>query len=455
MSGSNKQTTKTNQSQTSQTSMGSTPAASAALTGFTNATNNALNAGEYSGDVVAAPTQLDQYAPFLGDISGTVADPGQALDRYTPNVNVLDNYIAGETGTSAQGLASATGAATGAAPTVGDTSNNLLSYWNDVSSGRYLDPSQNTALQNYLNTLVSSSRQAQDQALAANRSAAISAGAYGGTGDARTNTWTNDQYDKNLQATEASMLYQNYMDEQARIAQAAQGTTDAFNLGQLPGQTLISLGNTQQGYDQQAINNQIAREQETERAQSNDIQSQIAQRQDTALRNQALLDNQRGLAQWAQAQQAAQIQDATLRAQVDQAIRQAGLTNDQSRYNAQTFGPMDIYQQYFNTLSNPVFGENSSGTATGTSTTTQSTPAWSQILGGLSAVGQTYGALTGNPIASAISAAGSAGQQPAMPTGYTPFQMPQIDYSQYFSNLQAPGTQSVPWYMQPAYAPGG
>lgn len=440
--------------------MGSTPAATTALPGFTDATNNALSAGMYSGDVAAAPTQIDQYAPFLGNISGMVADPGAALDRYTPNVNVLDHYIAGATPTSREGLGDAVNAARSGAGEISDTSNNMMDFWNNVSSGQFLDPNQNTALQGYLSTLQSRSRESQDQALAANRSAAISSGAYGGTGDARTNTWTNDQFDKNLQGTTAATLYQNYQDEMARRERASQGSTDAFNLGQLPGQTLMGLGDTERGYNQLDLNDNIAREQEGERAQGNDIQSQIQSRQDTALRAQAGLDNERGMAQWHQAQDQAHIQDDSMRAQVDQAIRQAGLTNDQSRYNAQTFGPMDIYQQYFNTLSNPVFGEHASGTSHGTSTTTSTPSMFSQIMGGIGAAANVAGALTGNPLlsvaGSAASSMGGGGGQAQVPSGgvdMSPLQLPQIDYSHYFSSNPATSMSGLPWYMQGAYAP--
>lgn len=457
MGGSSKSSQTTNQSQQTQTAMGSTPAATQALTGFTSATNNALGSGMYSGDVAAAPTQIDQYAPFLGDVSGMVADPGAALGRYTPNVNVLDSYIAGATPTSREGLGDAVTAARSGAGTISDTSNNMMDYWNQVSSGQYLDPNTNTALQNYMTALQNKSKEAQDQALAANRSAAISSGAYGGTGDARTNTWTNDQFDKNFQNTSAQVLYQNYMDEMARKERASAGSTDAFNLGQLPGQTLMGLGDTERGYNQLDINNQVAREQEGERAQGNDIQSQIQQRQDAALQHQAQLDNERGMAQWHQAQDNAHIQDSSMRAQVDQAIRQAGLTNDQSRYNAQTFGPMDIYQEYFNTLSNPVFGENSSGTSHGTSTTTTTPSMFSSIMGGLGAVANIAGTLTGNPLLAGAGAAakglsgGSGAAQVPGPVDMSPLQLPQIDYSQYFSSNPYTSMNGLPWYMQGAY----
>lgn len=449
MGGSSKKTstTKTNQSQQSSSQLGSTPFATPFLPQYAESAQNAANMGGYMGDVVAAPTQATRYTP---QVDRFIADPGAPLNDYTPDVQILDRYIEGATPTSRQGLQGAIDFAGGAGGAqVSSTAANMGDYWNRVSQGEFFDPNQNTALQQYLALMSEGARDEFDRGAAQFRSQAIDSGAFGGTGYGRGMAWGLDEFNENDLAQRAAVLYGNYSDEMARMERATGGAADAFSLGLLPGQTMMGLGDVERGYNQLDINDTLARNQEIERGQGLDILDAEQRRRDTALQAQANIDNEVAL-------QTAGIQDELLRNQVDQQIRQAGLTNDASQFDAQRFGEMEAWERYFQGLANPAFGESSRGTMSGTSTTTQTqkNPIWQDVLGAASAVSQMFGALNGGGgMAAGGGQPAQTGGQPQAPAGFQPMNIPQIDYSRYFSNPAAQQTfNQVPWYLQQAYA---
>lgn len=464
MGGSSQQTSNSNfnQQQSGSSTLGSTPTALSFLPQMTGAAQAAVNQGAYTGPVVAPPTQANAYAATPPNVSGFVADPGDPLDDYTPDVQILDRYIAGATPTSLAGLSDAQNWASTMGGQVQDTAGNLGDFWQRVSAGEFLDPNTNVALQQYLTNM---SEGAQDELMigADNfTSNAISSGAYGGTGYGRGMAWALDEFNENDLAARSGILYNNYLNEMDRIQGAGAGASQAYTLGLLPGQTMMGLGDIERGYEQLDINNEIATNQEIERGQAYDIQDLLGRRRDTALQAQAGLENELGLANWNIYQQESAIRDEILRNQVDQMIAQAGLTNAQSAWDAERWGDLDVYDRFLGMLANPAFGEHSEGTSSGSSTTTteQENPLWQDIMGGLSSAAQIYGMFSGNPAAMAggIGGGGAGGSSPqgsgmtspSMPS-FSPIPVPDIDYSQFLSNPSNLNEMQLPWYLQPAY----
>lgn len=452
-------TSSINQRNNSTNTLGSTPQATAMLDDYQTATQNALDTGPWQGDLVAAPTARDQMSPILGQVDGLIADPGAPLEDYTADVSILDRYMAGMTGTSRDALNSGAAHVQSLTPQIQQTSSNLTDFWNRVSSGEFLDPNQNTALQGYLTNF---GERANDEfARSANqfRNQAIDQGAYSDTNYARGANWMVDEHGQNMQDQLSRVLYQNYGDEMGRIERAAGGSAQALELGLQPTVALDALGERMRAGDQLEIDNTLARNSEVERGQWMDIQDQTMRRADQFGRDQALLDNDREMAMWGYNRDASFMQDQNLRDQVDQVIRQAGLTNDQYRFDANRLDDMTILERYFGGLSNQVFGSNSTGTTTGTqsSTTTSSQqPGLGQILGGAAslaaaAFGGPAGAAAASALGGMTSGPGST-PSPAMMgwaagnsgTPFAPFQA-----STYMPSSGQPNTQTqqTPWWM--------
>lgn len=451
----NKSTQETNTTQNSSTSYGSTGTANSWLDDFQNAFRDSLNVGPYTGDTVATQDLLDRYTPTLGNITGTVADPGE-VNQWAPTIDILDRYVAGLSDTSREGIQGGIDFTKGIAPTITNTANNMAGFWNDVSSGKYLDPSQNQSLQGYLNTFADSSQDQFARSELAQRQGAVESGAYGDDSYRRAAMWRGDEQNQNIQNQISAILYKNYDDEMARRERASAGSSDALTLGEQPWSILDSLGERQRFGDQLDINNEIATGQERERADLAGFQNDERIRNQTALRDQAGLDNSMGMARWQQEQSALDTQNDILRAQVDQGNRQAGLTNDMARHDQAAGFDMGMFDQFFRTLANPVFGTNTRSTGNQTTTTTTPGPSGLQTaLGALSGVAGVASMF--NPAAGGISALlkgfggansgatpGQAGipQAPAMPA----VQMPN------YSGYQAPATPApgaLPWYLQP------
>lgn len=449
MGGSSKKTTTTNQSQTQQSSLGSTPYATDLLPAYHRAMEGAFNTGAYTGDVVAAPTQQNQYGAVMGNVDRLIADPGAPLADYTPNVEMLDRYIAGATDTSREGLSSSIDWARNGGAQIGQTANDMSQFWGDVASGQYLDPN-NSTIQNYLNAIRQNVGEDYTSAVNALRSEAIDSGAFGGTMHGTAATGIADKFSENLQNTEAGIMFNHYMQEMARRERATQGASDAYSLGALPGNMLLQLGELERGYDQLDIDDSIARNAERERGEALDIEDARLRRQDTALREQANLDNTRGLTEWQYAIDQGNIYNDNMRAQVDQAIRQAGLTNAATRHDAEQYGDMAVLERYFAGLANPVFGEKSSGTMQGTTTTKSSNPLWQDVLGAASSIAQTVGGFTGtgggasgtNSLAKDVSHAAFQPLGLGVQNG--------VDYSRYFAPVGGAqsGNPAAPWYLQ-------
>ena len=258
---------------TQSTTMGSTPYATPMLGQFQEATQRSIDQGPYQGDVVAAP-QID---PLM-----------------------TEGWANGETAIKTIN------------PAIQSGSQGLADYWSNVAQGHYLDPNQNTALQGYLGTFNNAAQ--EEFARSANnfKQGSISAGAADDTNYNRQATWMTDQFDKNTQAQLNAILYQNYMDEMARIGMADEGMAGAMSVGQMPGQIMYGIGNQ--------------------------------------------------------------------RSQANQLIDQAQLTNDAARWDASQNQEIDTLAKYFQTLSNPVFGTN-------TTTTSTQKGGWQDVLGAAAGLG--------------------------------------------------------------------
>ena len=439
MGGSRRTTTNVSQQQQQSQSLGSTPAAMGFLPQYQAATQTALDTGPYTGDVVAAPTQVDAYAPTVPNVSGFVADPGAPLEDYTPDVQIQDRYVAGAPQSSRDFVSMMT-------PTIQGTAQDLGDFWAQVAGGDFLDAG-NPALAGYLDSLQQEAGEDYEGAIGQLQSEAIDSGAYGGTAYGTAATGIADRFQENVGNQRASILYQNFLNEMARRERAGAGSAGALSLGLAPGEV-------ERGFNQLDIDDTLARAGEVERGQALDIADEQARREDTALRTQAGLENELGLANWNIYQQQAGIQDDVMRANVDQMIRQAGLTNEAARNEAIRYGDMDVLDRYFSGLSNPVFGSESEGTMTGTSTTKTKTPLWQDILGAASAAAEIWGSLR-NPAAPSAKAAegggggGAQGPAPQAAPMFTPMQFPSIPYAQRFFRPFGPYQGSPPPYGGP------
>jgi len=468
MSGGRTQTTRTNtnQSQTSNSTLGSTSTAMGFLPGFQTAANNALNLGSYSGNVAAGQEMLDQYAPELdpnGSVTRLVADPGAPLDNYMPDVQIQDRYLAGMGDASRSAIDGGLGWINSAMPWMTQGATDMGNFWGDVARGVYLDPNQNQAFQGWLGSFDESMRDDQARNINSFNDQATMAGAYGDSNFARGRTWMADEYDQNRSSTVANMVMNLYNTEMARRERATEGLAGAFDLGGTPYAAMDAIGERQRQGNQLEIDNNLARASELERSQYYDIQDAERRRQDTALREQAGLDNTAALAQWDYNRQAGRIQNNLGRVQTQQSNDQAALTNAQAQHWAQGMGQLDLYNNIFNMLSNPVFGENSYGTMTGssTSTTSQQSPGWANALGVLGGIGSTVGSLMGgNPFGALAGLfGGGASGAPAAAGGggtqFAPLSLPQIDVMRYMpTRMGGSYSGSTPWWVQPNGAGG-
>lgn len=325
MGGSNKTQKTETSSGTSTTTLGSTPYATAELDAYKSGLQNAVNMGGYQGDIMAVPRTQENYVAGLNEHS---------VNGLNAGINWIDQN----------------------APQVQNTASAMGSYWNDVANGVYLDPNTNTALQNYLGTFSESAQDEFARSRLASRNTAIERGAYDNTNYNRENLWASNEFDENMQASLAAILYGNYSDEMARRERATGGAADAFMLGLAPTEAKDTIGERFRIGEQYNLDNEAAR-------------------------NAALT-------------------------QADQ----AKLFNDQSRYESNRWGQMEAYERYFEGLNNPAFGQTTQGTSTSQSTQTQKQPLWRDLLG----VGaMAAGAITGGPAGAAAGA--SLGSKLAAP----------------------------------------
>jgi hypothetical protein len=124
---------------------------------------------------------------------------------------------------------------------------------------------------------------------------------------------------------------------------------------------------------------------------------------------------------------------------------------------------MDAMERYFGGLANPVFGESSSGTMEGTSTTVnkQKNSAFSDIMGAVGMIMSAYGAYSGNSQmmqggGQMMGQSQQGQEQPApQPAGFAPISFPKYQYSGMGGGTQAAQYSSqgdIPWYLKQAYS---
>lgn len=367
----NSQTTQQNsiQQQSQRTTSAATVAGDAAIPGLTDAFNRAVQVGGYQGNFIA-PNQ--NWTGNTTAVAGApVANPNNAPNYTGPiRAGPNDGQIEGAQNLIDFGRQQV-------APTQAFV-NSGQTFAQNVVDGQYLNPDSNDALQRYIASLRTGAGISNSQAINQARDMSVEGGAYGGTGYGQNMALMQGEQTRGLEDAISRILYTNYGDEMARIERMPGMFGELSTLGTLPSQYMTAGGNQQNALDQISIDNTRSSYEAEARNTQAAWENQEWLRQEEMIRQQQILDNERGAFQG----NAANEQDA--------------LNNAMFRHQAQIDGIYDPYRAYFSALGNaPVTTTvDSSGITNASGTGTGITPGgspWASLAGSaLTAFGSYY-----------------------------------------------------------------
>lgn len=329
-------TTTQSESGGTQTSLGSTPFALGQLPNYQTEFERAQTVDRYAGPVQAQLEYSGDFTPVQGDVSGFVAQ-GTDAERQG-----LDMAMAAA-GDGAGGLGGLTSG----------TAQNLANYWNDVTAGGPGGILESAPYQTLLDTLSTENQETLDFQNARISDIFAGSGGWAGTDQARAMAFATEEAAEAQANQQAQLGYNAFLFGHDLMGRADEGAASAFNLGQLPGQTMTQLGEQERGLNQLALDEELA--------QTN----------------------------WAFTQGQQEIENALRTAQLGQANEQAQIANDIAANEALREGDLDLYERFFDTLTSGAFGQNidantfSRSTSSGTSTSTGSGSDSGQTMSGI------------------------------------------------------------------------
>lgn len=295
----------TNQTQTesggTSATLGSTPTALAGLPGYQQEFQESLGIGPYTGPVAAGFDYEGGVTPVQRDVSGFVSQ-ASPLER--------------------QGIDSAVGGIQGLSGLTGETAGNVGQYWSDVTAAGPGGILESAPYQNLVNQIRTGAREQADYANAGVAEQFAGSGGWGGTEQARAATFLNEEVGQNLARQEGELGYNAFLFGHDLMGRAPSGAAAALGLSQQPGLDLMALGGAERGLDQLSLDEELAQ------------------------------------ANWAFGQEQQGIENELFQAGVQQANTQTDITNEMALNEALRQGDLDLYNQFFDTLTSGAFGQN-------------------------------------------------------------------------------------------------